>query len=97
MRATLEEIQSEIKALMPDWPSRIETGALARENSLMVDVSNCSAIAYLYTLQTKGNTLEITTRHNDVHFVPSIKDAGKVAKSFVDFANRVEGYVIEDY
>lgn len=97
MRATLEEIQSEIKVLVADWPSFLEEGTLARDNRLVVDASNCSAIAYLYTLQTKGNALEITTRHNDLHVFPSLKDAGKAAKAFVDFVNRVEGYVIEDY
>ena len=96
MRATLEEIQAEISAMEPDWPTRLETGSAARDLTLTVDGSNCSAIGHLYALKTQGNTLAVTTRHDGVHIIKPLKDAAVVAGAVIDFINRVEGHVVEE-
>lgn len=96
MRATLEEIQSGISAMEPDWPTRLEPGASAQERRLIVDGSSCSAIGHLYSLQAKGNTLVVTTRHDGVHIIKPLKDAVFVADAVIGFINRVEGHVVED-
>lgn len=95
MRATLEEIDTEIKALV-SWPTRMETGALARDTQLIVDVSNCSAIGHLCSLKTVGNTLEVNYRDDYVVTFGPLKDAQKVASQFVAYINRVEGYDFEE-
>lgn len=96
MRATLEEVQSAVSELKPEWPNRMELGARARDSRLIIDVSNCSAIAYNYSLVTAGNTLEATNRHGDVRVFKPLKDAKKLAQTFIEYANRVEGYGFEE-
>lgn len=95
MRATLEDIKTEIDTLV-DWPTHIEKGAVARDTRLVVDVSNCSAIAYLCYLKTKGNSLEVDYHSGFISSIAPLKDAKKVAQHFVDLVNRVEGYVFDE-
>lgn len=96
MRATLEEIKTEISALEPEIPIRIESGEIVRDKHLVVDGSSCSAIAHLYSLHPQGNTLVVRTRHDGTHVIKPLQDASVVAGAVIDFIRRVEGNVSDE-
>ncbi len=89
MRITLPEIEATLNTLV-DWPTRVETGERKQDTRLLVDASNCSAIAHLYSLSTRGNTLVSVSRHDNVTvFSPLDKTA---VDKFIAYVKKVEGY-----